>query len=78
MKITQKVTFNITSEASYVLSGQKFIKNAEKGQFLRVFDKPEVCGQTVLPDSSILIVQKLMENAKIRQFGWFSNNVNNM
>ena len=30
LKITQKVSFNIASEASYVyiLSGQKFIKNA--------------------------------------------------
>ena len=67
LKITQKVSFNIASEASYVyiLSGQKFIKNAEKGQFLRVFDKPEVCGQTVLPDRSILIGQKLTENAKM-------------
>ena len=35
MKITEKVSFNIASEASYVyiLSGQKFIKKAKKGQF---------------------------------------------
>ena len=35
------VSFNIASEASYVyiLSGQKFIKNAKNGQFLRVFEK---------------------------------------
>ena len=26
---------------------------------------PEACGQTVLPDRSILIGQKLVENAKI-------------
>ena len=66
LKITQKVSFKIASEASYVyiLSGQKFIKNAEKGQFLRVFDKPEVCVQTVLLDRSILIEQKLVEYAK--------------
>ena len=34
-KITEKVSFNIVSEASYVstLSGQKFIKNAKNGQF---------------------------------------------
>ena len=31
------------------------------GEFL----KPEACGQTVLPDRSVLIGQKLMENAKI-------------
>ena len=37
LKITEKVSFNIASEASnvYILSGQKFIKNAENGQFLR-------------------------------------------
>ena len=35
LKITEKVLFNIASEASYayILSGQKFIKNAKKGQF---------------------------------------------
>ena len=32
---SKKVSFNIASEASYVyiLSGQKFIKNAQIGQF---------------------------------------------
>ena len=56
LKITQKVSFNIASEASYVyiLSGQKFIKNAKNGTFWRVFCKPEVYGQTVLPDMSLL------------------------
>ena len=35
LKITEKVAFSIASEASYVyiLSGQKFIKNAKNGQF---------------------------------------------
>ena len=35
LKIAEKVTFNIASEASYVytLSGQKFIKNAKNGPF---------------------------------------------
>ena len=28
--------------------------------------KPETCGQTVLPDLSVLIGQKLVENAKIQ------------
>ena len=39
LKITEKVAFNIASEASYVyiLSRQKFIKNAENGQFSRFF-----------------------------------------
>ena len=35
LKITQKVAFDIASEASYVyiLSRKKFIKNAKNGQF---------------------------------------------
>ena len=35
LKITEKVSFNIASEASYVynLGGQKFIKNAKNGHF---------------------------------------------
>ena len=38
-KITEKVSFDIASEASYVyiLSGQKLIKNAKNGSFWRVF-----------------------------------------
>ena len=41
------------------------------------FWKPEAYGQTVLPDRSILIGQKLMENAKIqmRHFEEFFKNV---
>ena len=40
LKITEKVSFNIASEASYVyiLSGQKFIKKAKNGQFWRGFE----------------------------------------
>ena len=39
LKITEKVSFNIASEASYVyiLSGQKLIKNAKNDPFWRVF-----------------------------------------
>ena len=35
LKITEKVSFNIAIEASYVyiLSGQKLIKNAKNGHF---------------------------------------------
>ena len=35
LKITEKVTFNVASEASYVyiLSGQNFIKNAKNDLF---------------------------------------------
>ena len=35
---------------------------------LKSFWKPEACGQTVLPDRSVLIGQKLVENAKIQNF----------
>ena len=40
LKITEKVSFNIAGEASYVyiLSGQKLIKNAKNGPFWRVFE----------------------------------------
>ena len=39
-EITEKVSFNSASEASYVLMlcGQKFIKNAKNGQFWRIFE----------------------------------------
>ena len=39
LKITEKVSFNIASEASYlyILSGQKLIKNGKDGPFWRVF-----------------------------------------
>ena len=41
LKITEKVSFNIASEASYVhiLSGPKLSKNAKKCSFWRVFEK---------------------------------------
>ena len=39
LKITEKVSFNIASEASYVyiLSGQKFIKECQKWSILASF-----------------------------------------
>ena len=52
LKITEKVSFNIASEASYVyiLSGQKLIKNAKIGPFWRVFENMKLavkhCYQT--------------------------------
>ena len=52
LKITEKVSFNIASEASYVyiLSGQKLIKNAKNGPFWRVFENRKLavkqCYQT--------------------------------
>ena len=59
LKITEKVSFNIASEASYV-----YILSV-----WQVFLKSEACDQTVLPDRSILIGrQKLVENAKVQKF----------
>ena len=40
----------------------------KNGQFWQVFEKTEGCGQTVLPDRSLLIGQKLVKNAKIEKF----------
>ena len=67
LKISQKVSFNIVSEASYVyiLRRQKSIKNAKNSQFGE-FWKSEACSQKVLPDMSLLIEQKWVENAKIQ------------
>ena len=49
----------------YILSGSlKMPKMAN----LASFWKPETSGQTVLPDRSILLRQKLLENAKIEKF----------
>ena len=66
----KSLALNKVSEAKYVyiLSGQKLLKNAKNGSFWRFFDKPEACGQTVLPDRSLFIGQKLVENAKIKRF----------
>ena len=46
------------------------LKNAKNGPICSSFWKPEACGQTVLPDRSVLIGQKLVENAKIKKFKW--------
>ena len=50
LKVTEKVSFNIASEESYdyIMSRQKFIKNAKNGLF-----KPETYGETVFPDRSL-------------------------
>ena len=63
LKITQKVSFNIASEASYVYISSKMPKMVYFGEYL----KQKACGQTVLPDRPILIEQKLVENAKIEK-----------
>ena len=69
MKITEKVSFKIASEVSYVyiMSEQKLIKMPKMVNLAR-FWKLEACVQTVLPDRSLLIGQKLTEHAKIVKF----------
>ena len=53
LKILEKVSFNIASEASYVyINGQKFIKMPKMVNFASFF-KPKDDGQTVLPDRSL-------------------------
>ena len=65
LKITEKVSFNIASVASYVyiLSGLKLIEKAKNGPFWRVFENLKLavkqCYQTG---------QKLVENAKTKKF----------
>ena len=67
-KSQKNVSFNIASEASYVfiLNGQKLIKKCQKWSILASFWKPKACGQTVLPDRSVSIRRKLVENPKIQ------------
>ena len=63
----------------------KVNKKCQKWSILASFWKPEACGQTMLPDRSVLIGQKLVENAenaKIQMchifcnwnWGWFGRN----
>ena len=70
--ITEKVSFNIASEASYlyILSVQKLIKNAKNCPFLQVFENLKLAVKQCyhLPDRSVLIGQKSVENAKIQKF----------
>ena len=65
-KSQEKVSFNIASEASYIyiLSGQKFINNAKISPL--VFLKLEACGQTVLPDRSLLIDKNWWKMSKLK------------
>ena len=48
----------------------KVNEKCSKWSILASFWKPEACGQTVLPDRSALIVQKLVKSAKIEKFKW--------
>ena len=52
-----------SSEAMFTF----WVEKCPKWSILASFWKPEGCGQTVLPDRSVLIGQKLVENAKIEK-----------
>ena len=57
LKITEKVSFNIASEASYVyiLSGQKLIKNVKNGPFWRVFENLKLAVKQCYQTGQILV-----------------------
>ena len=52
-------------QATFTFWEDKSLLKMPKWSILASFWKPEACGQTVLPDMSVLIGQKLVENAKI-------------
>ena len=67
MKITEKVAFNIASEASYVyiLSGQNLIKN---GQFWRVFKNLNSVTRHVTFNSIIFNELLSTQNIKVARY----------
>ena len=69
LKITEKVLFKIASEASYVyiLSEQKFMKNAKTGLFGEFWKNWDLRSNSVTRQVSFNRT-KLVENAKIRKF----------
>ena len=72
LKITEKVSFNIASEASYVyiLSGQKLIKNAKNGSFWRVFENLKLVVKQCYQTGQFLNRTKIgrkCHNSKIRK-----------
>ena len=66
-KITEKVSFNIASEASYVyiLSRQKFMKNAKNGKWGELLKTWNLRSNSVTRQVNLNWTQ-LMENAKIK------------
>ena len=66
LKITQKVSFKMASEASYVfiLSGQKLIKSAKNVVFWQVFDNYKLAVKEYY--QRILMGQKLVENVELK------------
>ena len=73
LKILKKVAFNICerSELRLHFEWTKVHEKCQKMVHFGEFFKTVACGQTVLPDRSIFIEQKI----EIRHFEWFSNKV---
>ena len=66
LKITKKSHLTLRAErATFTLWVHKSSFKMPKWFILTIFWKPVFCGQTVLPDRSLLIGQKLMENANV-------------
>ena len=72
LKITEKVSFNIVSEASYVyiLSAQKLIKTAKYGPFWRDFDNLKLAVKQCYQTCQFLFDKNWQENAEIQKFKW--------
>ena len=70
LKITEKVSLNIASEASYVyiLSGHNLNKSTKNGPFWRVFESQKFEDKQCYQTGHFLLGQKLVENAKIKEF----------
>ena len=67
LKITEKVSFNIASKASYDYSAEKkLIKNAKNYQFGE-FLKSEAYDQTVLPDRSAVSFERTKISGKCQK-----------
>ena len=79
LKISQKVAFNIASEASYVLSGQNSSKMAKMVQFDEFLTNWSYLSNSVARQATFnrTKIDRKCQNWKIqmRHFGWFSNTV---
>ena len=66
LKITIKSLIQNCERSELHFERTKVYQKCQKWSILASFCKLEACGQTVLPDRSVLIGQKLGENAKIQ------------
>ena len=78
-KCGRRFEFNFHATAGWHCMHDTLYKNPNKVSFSKI----ETCGQTMLPDSSILTRQKLhgkCQNGKnqMRHFEWFLNNVHDI